>query len=125
MSFTLTEPYEFFFQKISNARHEMLRLPLLILTQVNKKKRKKVSSDTSECTERREVANKKTSFDSKVPEEAHSVDALPLKANVTALPEELLIAPGSNIFPFSLLHGPVFHFYGKHELPFAHYESKC
>lgn len=68
---------------------------------------------------------KNTSFDSKVPEEAHSVDSLPLKANVTALPEELLIVPHSNIFPFPLLDGPVFHFYGKHELPFADYESKC
>lgn len=56
--------------------------------------------DASECI--KEDANKKTSFDSKVPEEAHSVDPLPLKANVTALPDELLIAPSSNIFSFSL-----------------------
>lgn len=68
---------------------------------------------------------RKTSFDSKVPEEAHSVDPLPIKANVTAVSDELLIAPRTNIFSFSLLHGPVFHFYGKHELPFADYESKC
>lgn len=32
---------------------------------------------------------KNTSFDSKVPEEAHSVDPPPLKVNVTTLPEEL------------------------------------
>lgn len=67
-------------------------------------------------------------FDAKVPEKANSVNPLPLKANVTALPDELLITPRSNIFSFSLsrsLHGPVFHFYGKHELPFADYKSKC
>ncbi len=84
-----------------------------------------MQSDASECIAEDEVANKKTSFDSKVPEEAHSVDLLPLKANVTALPDELLIAHSSNIFSLSFLHGPVFHFNGKHELPFADYESKC
>lgn len=71
-------------------------------------------------------ANKKTSFDSKVPKEAFSVYPPPLlKANVTAMPDELLIASSSNIFSFYLLQGPLFHFYGKHELPFADYESKC
>lgn len=82
-------------------------------------------SDAPECIVEDENGNKKASFDSKVPEETNSVNSLPLKANVTALPDELLIAPGSNTFSLSLLHGPVFHFYGKHELPFADYESKC
>lgn len=82
-------------------------------------------SDASEFIVEDEKGNKKASFYSKVPEETHSVNSLPLKANVTALPDELLIALGSNIFSFSRLHGPVFHFYGKHELPFADYESKC
>lgn len=68
---------------------------------------------------------KKTSCDAKVPEEDRSVDPLPLKANVTAPPDELLIAPPLKYFSFSLPHGPVFHFYGKHELPFADYKSKC
>lgn len=65
------------------------------------------------------------SFDRKVPAEAPSVDPLSLSTNVTALLNKLLIALLSNIFSFSLLHWPLFHFYGEHELPFADYKSKC
>jgi len=81
--------------------------------------------DASGCIGQDGIANKKTSFVSKVPEEAHSVNPLPQRANVTTLSKELLDASRSNIFSFPLLHGPLFHFYGKHELPFADFECKC
>lgn len=48
------------------------------------------------------IGSKKTSIDLKVPKEAYSVDPLPLKANVTALSEKLVITSSSNIFSFFL-----------------------